>query len=428
MQIQLNVETTFEINELADLQKFNDMMETMNMKINKSQLAREMGVDRRTVNKYLDGYRKPDKRNRESVIDAYYPIIRALLSEDSKQRFYYRRVLWQYLKDNHGLDCAASTFRAYIGRHPEFSAYFNENKKMPAMGQHVRFETAPGKQAQLDWKESIRYETRDGETIEVNVAVLLLSYSRFRFFHLSLSKSQDVVLSFLTQAFEKLDGVPDELVTDNMSTVMTEARTRYGEGVVNRRFEEFAKDFGFQVKPCIAGRPQTKGKVEAPMKILDEIHAYQGKYNLEELHDYIERLCRRINSEIHQGTGKIPILELQKERNLLLQLPTERVRDSYRIKHARAKVNHSNMVSYRSNQYSVPTGYEGERVVLEVHDDYLWIYHNTKPIAQHRLSDNKLNYLEHHYLQQLSQTVGDWGGIDEMARRNLQLMDERYQS
>lgn len=428
MQIQLNVDTTFEVNELTDLQKFNDMMETMNMKINKSQLAREMGVDRRTVNKYLNGYRKPDRRNRESVVDAYYPIIRALLSEDSKQRFYYRRVLWQYLKDNHGLECAASTFRAYIKRHPEFSAYFNENKKMPAIGQHVRFETAPGKQAQLDWKESIRYETRDGERIEVNVAVLLLSYSRFRFFHLSLSKSQDVVLSFLTQAFEKLDGVPDELVTDNMSTVMTEARTRYGEGVVNRRFEEFAKDFGFQVKPCIAGLRQTKGKVEAPMKILDEIHAYQGKYNLEELHDYIERLCERINNEVHQGTGKIPILELQKEKNLLLQLPTERVRDSYRIKHVRAKVNHSNMVSYRSNQYSVPIGYEGERVALEVHDDYLWIYHNTKPIAQHRLTGNKLNYLEHHYLQQLSQTLGEHDGIDEMARRNLQLMDERYRS
>ncbi|MDE0563015.1 helix-turn-helix domain-containing protein, partial [Exiguobacterium sp. B2(2022)] len=76
MQIQLNVDTTFQVNELTDLQKFNDMMETMNMKINKSQLAREMGVDRRTVNKYLNGYRKPDRRNRESVIDAYYPIIR----------------------------------------------------------------------------------------------------------------------------------------------------------------------------------------------------------------------------------------------------------------------------------------------------------------------------------------------------------------
>ncbi|WP_214785325.1 helix-turn-helix domain-containing protein [Exiguobacterium sp. s183] len=79
MQIQLNVDTTFEVNELTDLQKFNDMMETMNMKINKSQIAREMGVDRRTVNKYLNGYRKPDRRNRESVVDAYYPIIRALL-------------------------------------------------------------------------------------------------------------------------------------------------------------------------------------------------------------------------------------------------------------------------------------------------------------------------------------------------------------
>ena len=46
----------------------------------------------------------------------------------------------------------------------------------------VRYETSPGEQAQLDWKESIKFETKDGEIVYVNVAVLLLSYSRFRVF------------------------------------------------------------------------------------------------------------------------------------------------------------------------------------------------------------------------------------------------------
>lgn len=130
MHITLNVETDFEIKSLSDLPKFKLVMENLKMKINKSQLARELGVDRRTIEKYLNGFIPKRKRNKASKIDKYYQIISALLSEDSKQKFYYRRVLWQYLKDNHKLDCSASTFRAYIGRTPEFNAYFEDDKRI----------------------------------------------------------------------------------------------------------------------------------------------------------------------------------------------------------------------------------------------------------------------------------------------------------
>lgn len=47
MYITLNVETDFEIKSLIDLPKFKQVMEHLKMKINKSQLARELGVDRR---------------------------------------------------------------------------------------------------------------------------------------------------------------------------------------------------------------------------------------------------------------------------------------------------------------------------------------------------------------------------------------------
>src|SRR5690606_7267683 len=132
------------------------------------------------------------------------------------------------------------------------------------------------------------------------------------------------LLSFLTESFEALGGVPEEIVTDNMKTVMDQARTEYSSGKENAKFAQFAKDFGFKVKPCIAGRPRTKGKVEATMKLLDEIHAYQGKLSLEELHQFVQDLCHRINHEIHQCTGKIPVFEFKKERNHLLQLPAEK--------------------------------------------------------------------------------------------------------
>lgn len=69
------------------------------------------------------------------------------------------------------------------------------------------------------------------------------------------------------------------------------------------------------------------------MKLLDEIHAYQGKFNYEELHAFIQNLCNRVNSQYYQGTGKIPILHLKKERNLLSPLPNRKIRDFYKIDH-----------------------------------------------------------------------------------------------
>lgn len=97
-------------------------MENLKMKINKSQLARESGVDCRTIDKYLKGFTPRKVREKQLKLDDYYEIITAFLSEDSKQFFYCRRAQWQYLKDNHGFNCGASTFRAYNARTPEFTS------------------------------------------------------------------------------------------------------------------------------------------------------------------------------------------------------------------------------------------------------------------------------------------------------------------
>mgnify|MGYP005751363827 CR=1 FL=1 len=427
MYKSIEIETSVEIKSLSDLPKYKFLMENMGMKINKSKLAKDLGVDRRTIDKYLNGFITSGKRKRGSKIDKFYEVISALLSAESKQEFYYKRVLWQYLTDNHGLVCSQSAFRAYINKKPEFKSYFDEGKRTKSnQSSGIRYETAPGEQAQLDWKESIEFETKEGEKVHVNVAVLLLSYSRFRAFHLSISKSQSVLLSFLTEAFEAFGGVPKVLVTDNMKTVMDEARTEYSSGVINNKFSQFAKDFDFKVQPCVAGKPRTKGKVEAPMKILDEIHAYQGQLSLEELHEFVQKLCNRINQSYHQGTGKIPILALKQEKNLLQPLPQSTIRDSYRIKHTLVKVNASNMIPYKSNQYSVPAKYKGKTVGLQVYDDHIHIYYNTELIVRHKISQSKLNYKEEHYVDTLTKAVPYYPNIDDLAKQNLAAIGKVY--
>lgn len=428
MIIKVNVNSEIKVNSLVDLHKLKVIMEVNNLKVNKSQIARELGVDARTVGKYLNGYVKPTTRNRKSPIDDFKPIIQSLLSEESIQVFYYKRVLWQYLKDNHGLDCAQSSFRRYISNNIEFNDYFKRRKKGYISNKStMRFETDKGQQAQLDWKENIDFILSTGEVININIFVLILSYSRFRIYRLSLEKTQDIVFSFLNESFEAFGGVPKELLTDNMKTVMNQPRTAYQSGKINNKFQQFADDYGFKVRPCIAGRPNTKAKVEAPMKLLDEIRAYNGTLNFDELHELISKLNNRINGTCHTSTGKIPVLHLKKEKDFLLALPTEQIRNRYSIITTSVKVNRQSMISYKSNQYSVPPEYIDKKLKLQVYDNQLHLYYNTNLVTIHEIKNQKLNYHDNHYLQISSLTFKNSKyEMNEIAKNNLKMIGEIY--
>lgn len=428
MLIKSDIKTNIMISKIEDLSKLKPLMEGSNLKINKSQIARELGVDARTVGKYINGYKKSVTRNRKSKFDVFYPIIKELLSDESIQIFYYKRVLWQYLKDNYNLDCAQSSFRRYISKHEEFNNYFKRRRnKYTSKAAPMRYETAIGQQAQVDWKENIEFILSDGEIIKINIFVIILSYSRFRIYRLSLSRTQDILFSFLDEAFESFGGVPQELLTDNMKTVMDNPRTNNSKGKINNKFQQFANDYGFKVRPCIAGRPNTKAKVEAPMKLLDEIQAYNGTLNYNELHQLVTRLNDRINGTCHTTIGKIPILHLEKEKDFLSELPKAQIRNLYKINTISVTVNPQSMINYRSNQYSVPPEYIGKELKLQIYDNQLHIYYNTNLVTIHTIKTQKLNYHKEHYIAISSLTLKNpMVEIEEIAKNNLKIIGEIY--
>lgn len=432
MILNYDINTDIQIDSLQDLSKLRYLMENKIIRVNKSQIARELDVDRRTVDKYIKGYVKPTNRNKKTKFDEYYDIIKELVSPESvnekKKLFYYKRNLWQYLTDNYGLQCAQSSFRRYISSIPEFNTYFKSEKKSsikaPAPS---RFETDPGAQAQLDWKESIEFVLKNGETVIINVFVLILSWSRFRVYRLSLTKTQDVLFHFMNEAFEVFGGVPKEIVTDNMKTVMDEARTPYSKGKINNKFQAFADDYGFKVHPCIAARANTKAKVESPMKILDELRNYSGDLSYAELVKKLAEINERENARFHEGYGAIPIINLKKEKDFLNPLPSESIRSRYSIVTKTVKVNSSSMICYKQNQYSVPPEYIDKTLQLQVYDNQIHLYHNTSLVTIHNISNRKFNYFDNHYIDILKMTLNfDDEKIKEIAKENLKMIGERY--
>ena len=58
MILRYDTATEVAIDSLSDLFILKILEEVSNLKINKSQLARELNVDRRTIDKYMNGYEK----------------------------------------------------------------------------------------------------------------------------------------------------------------------------------------------------------------------------------------------------------------------------------------------------------------------------------------------------------------------------------
>lgn len=68
MIMKPNIITDLKIHTLQDLHKLQPFLEDGTLKINKSQIARELSVNRKTVDKYLHGFKKSDTREKPNCL------------------------------------------------------------------------------------------------------------------------------------------------------------------------------------------------------------------------------------------------------------------------------------------------------------------------------------------------------------------------
>lgn len=397
-----NINTEINLNTVKDLNKLKILVEVNNLdKPNFSKLSRELGVDRRTVKKYYEGNVHTGRKKKKTIIDDYYNIISELLSAGNKQIFHYKSHLYRYLVREHGLKCSRSNFNYFILNNKDFAEYFKPKSKRDS----IKSETPFGKQAQFDWKEKLKFSFKNGKTIQINVGSLVLSASRFKVWTICPSTSQSYLFDFLANAFETIGGVPKEILVDNASTIMDVARTECSKGKVNPKFQQLADDFGFKVVPCIRARPNTKAKVENPMRVIDEIMSYNGALeNEEELYEKMKVITDEANSRICQSTGLPPILVFKKEKEHLLPLPHEKICSSYKNTTIQVKVNTNSLFKYKGNLYSVPSEYIGKNIVVQAINNSLYVYYNKILITVHSVSFNKINYNNNHHSEMMKLT------------------------
>ena len=380
-------------------------------KPNFADLARRYDVDWRTVKKYYDGYEgKPAHRNKPSKLDKHLQLIRDKLYIKGTTV----RAVYEFIHDEIDSDLGSySNFNKYVkskGLHPQ-----------KCDKGHPRFETEPGIQAQVDWKEDVSIANRYGEIFTFQVFDYKLGYSRYPIFIYKLYKTRQDVFDCLIASFKETGGVPREILFDNMASVVD---LKGNQRHITDRMRAFAKDFNFKIKLCKPRHAFTKGKVEAMNKFMAWILPYQGEFETEEeLIAILDKINRKVCKRVCDETGMPPLLLFQKEKEYLQSLPSDEVIESYLPHDRQTTVRKDSMVTYNKCKYSVPPAYIGKPVRLQVKSDKLCIYYSTDLIATHLLTQKKLNYRSDDYKQLLSGRIHNADSIEELAEANLRRMD-----
>lgn len=342
-------------------------------------IAKETGFDRKTIRKYLhsDVVSQSKKRvAKGSILDPYKPYILERIKEGTTNCV----VLLEEIQK-----------LGYEGKSTILRDFVSPYRAAPKKQATVRFETKPGRQAQVDWAENIGEFLVDGVKRPLHAFLMILSYSRKRYIEFTTDMTQETLMKCHMNAFSYFQGIPQQLLYDNMRTVVT--RHSVHQIRFNKKFEDFLSYYGTVPKACKPYRAQTKGKVERAVAYLKTNFLKRRlPETLEELNFEVRKwLDEVVHMKRNQTTQQSPAERFYEEQPFLVKWNTKPL---YQVRQWELReVSKDCLISYQQNRYSVPFRYVGQRVkVHETNEGLLEIYDEYECIAVHAIAEGKHQY------------------------------------
>jgi transposase len=334
-------------------------------------IARKLGIHRKTVRKHLEGGGSPEYRKqarRQTILDSYREIIQDWLSQDNYRGSWIHDRLVRM---------------GYGGSYDTVKNYVRQIKEGMSRLAYLRFETAAGEQAQVDWAD-FQVTEPSGTSSTVYLFAFVLGYSRAMYAELVPRCTLEAFLDAHIRAFGYLGGVPAEILYDNMKHVVTDRKD--GRVEFNIEFLHFAHHYRFKASPCPPYSPWVKGKVERPIDYVRE-RFWRG-YRFESVEqsnrDLLVWMTETANQRVH-GTYGVPVrVRWEQEKEKLGARPPMDYDTSVKVFR---KVYRDCRVSYNCNRYVVPHHVVGKRILLKVKGSTIRFYHDdellvTYPEAQ----------------------------------------------
>ncbi|WP_353893897.1 IS21 family transposase [Proteinivorax hydrogeniformans] len=372
---------------------FAKIKENRSRGLNKSQVARLLEIDYKTVSKYwdmeFDEFSELHKtaQSRRKKVDKYEKQILEWIKE---YRDMSAAQIYDWLLEKHDeLDFKERTLRLYVNKlRKEYDL-----PKVTSVRQYEEIEDLPmGYQAQVDLGE-IWLETHDNKRVKVYCFGMVLSHSRYKFVWWSDKPfTTSTFIKAHNKAFEYFGGRPKEIVYDQDKVLVVSENN--GDILYTEGFQNYLNSLKFKVYLCRKADPESKGKVEAVVKYAKNNFAKHRKFvDIESFNDdSLKWLERTGNKKVHETTKKAPAEVFALEKEHLMPIPTL-FAESTDTKILTYLVRKNNTVFYKQNRYQVPIGTysPGKEVGLSVKKDCLDIIDKdtNELIITHKIANGK---------------------------------------
>jgi len=332
-------------------------------------IAREMGVDRKTVRRLIERRKVETVAKvavKGSLLDPYKESIREFLRKDPKIT---GTSILNYLRT-----------QGYVGGFSILKSFiqYERGRLVRPKEAFLRLEFGPGEVAQVDWGE---FGDVFNDGVKIHCFAMVMAYSRMIYVEFTRSEKFEEFIRCHEHAFKFFDGVPRECWYDNLTSAVSD---RVG-GLIrfNARFMAYMSHHSVRPHACNVASGNEKGRVEDLIKYI-RLNFWSGR-SFKDFDDLTKQFIvwrdQVANNREHRTTRRVVRLffESMEKPELMLRNPVPYDTDEIFSRNVTSDFH----LQYETNRYSVPWTLVGLTLTVRVNSHEVKVYYNEKFICSH---------------------------------------------
>lgn len=342
-------------------------------------IARELGVARNTVRRYLRGGAAAEVQVREG---------RRALSEEER-----KRAVALFAGEAEGNAVVVKTLLTSEAsvRTVQRAVAAHRQAELARQVATVRYETAPGHQMQVDFGQKLVWIA--GQIVRVYLLVAVLGYSRRLFVKAFLSERTEDWLEGIGEAFRYFGGVTRTVLGDNARALVAERDRATATVRFTPAYLAFCRDWDVEPRACAPYRARTKGKTESGVKYVKRNGLAGRRFeSFTQLEGHLSSWVIEADEREHGTTHEKPRERFEHERRALRPVPSRPL--PVRTRRLRRRVGNDALVDVDTVRYSVPHRLVREHVAVVVGEREVKILYGTECVATHARSNEPFAIVE----------------------------------
>lgn len=359
------------------------------------QIARTMGISRRTVKRYILEYQeektgleqtqtgviKPPSYDTSSRYKPKLTLQVRNLIDDLLMKNDIKRMAGNFKQCLKGIDIHEALIEK--GHQIGYTTVCNYIRQQRKKGQEIfiRQQAKPGCISEFDW--GIAKLNIGGMQKNLMMAVFTLAFSNHRWAMLFYRQDMSSFLQAHVCYLNDLNAVPKQLVYDNMKTAVAKFTIKQSDKVATQDLLKLSSYYQFDYRFCNAAKGNEKGHVERSVeyirrKAFARIDEFES---LAEAQKHLDLILTKLNNKSVKGSSFSIVDNMKTEQKAMLPLPI--VPYDYSIIQV-GKLDKYHTICIDTNHYSVPEQVLGSVVEYKLLPNQIIIYdHNQKVVAQH---------------------------------------------